>query len=67
MEFIKNCMIANSKKINNIQIDFVWSTQKGMSSLIPLFEMAVSRGWKSKFYKVKKQSLLNHNFIKSET
>ena len=65
MEFIKNCMTANSKRATKIQIDFVWSTQKGMSSLFPLYEMAVSRNWNSKFYKVKKQGFLNRNLVES--
>ena len=65
MEFIKNYMTANSKRETKIQIDFVWSTQKGMSSLFPLYEMAVSRDWNSKFYKVKKQWFLNRHLVKS--
>ena len=51
--------------MNNIQIDFVWSTQKGMSSLYPLYKMALSQGWDSNLYKVKKQSFLNHKLVKS--
>ena len=58
-------MTANSNRTLKMQIDFVWSTQKGMSSLFPLYEMAISRGWKSKFYKVKKQSFLNRKLVKS--
>ncbi len=58
-------MTANSKREPEIQIDFVWSAQKGLSSLFPLYKMAVSRGWQSKLYKVKKQSFLNRKLVKS--
>lgn len=50
---------------NNICIDFVWSTQKGRSSLFPLYKMALSQGWDSNLYKVKKQSFLNRKLVKS--
>lgn len=50
---------------NNIHIDFVWSTQKGLSSLLPLFETAKIRGWNCGLFKVKKQGFLNRRLIKS--
>ena len=58
-------MTANSKRATKIQIDFVWSTQKGMSSLYPLYKMALSQGWDSNLYKVKKQWFLNCKLVKS--
>ena len=51
-------MTVNIAMTNNICIDFVWSTQKGRSSLFPLYKMALSQGWDSNLYKVKKQSFL---------
>ena len=58
-------MIANLTMVDNIRIDFVWSTQKGRSSIYPLYQMAVSRGWESSFYKIKKQGFLNRQIVKS--
>ena len=58
-------MTANFPMADKIQIDFAWSTQKGRSSLYPLFKMAETRGWKSSLYKIKKQRFLNRNTVKS--
>jgi len=58
-------MIVNTAMANKIRIDFVWSTQKGMSSIYPLYKMALSQGWDSNLYKVKKQWFLNRKLIKS--
>ena len=60
-------MTANLTMVDNIRIDFVWSTQKGRSSIYPLYQMAVSRGWESSFYKIKKQGFLNRKIVKSLT
>ena len=65
MVHINTSMIVNTAMMNNIRIDFVWSTQKGMSSLYPLYKMALSQGWDSNLYKVKKQSFLNRKLVKS--
>ena len=65
MVYIKDYMIASSKKHCNINIDFVWSTEKGKTSLYPLYRMALLRGWISNFYKVKKQSIFNRKLVKS--
>ena len=59
MVALNTSMIVNTAMMNNIQIDFVWSTQKGMSSLYPLYKMALSQGWDSNLYKVKKHFFLN--------
>tara|TARA_B110000438_G_scaffold232883_1_gene228729 strand:+ start:899 stop:2020 length:1122 start_codon:yes stop_codon:yes gene_type:complete len=64
MAFIKIFMITNSIMTKKIHLDFAWSTQKGFSSLYPLYKIALSRGWNTTLYKIKKISLLNYK-IKS--
>ena len=58
-------MKFNTTMASKIRIDFVWSTQKGMSSIYPLYKMALSQGWDSNLYKVKKQWFLNRKLVKS--
>ena len=58
-------MTSNFKKASNIKIDFVWSTTKGMTSLLPLYKTAVSRGWETRLFKVKKFSLFNRRLVKN--
>ena len=65
MVYIKIYMKVSLMMRNNIHIDFVWSTQKGMSSLYPLYKVALSQGWQSNFHKVKKQWFLNRKLVKS--
>ena len=65
MALIKNFIKTNLIVTSSIHIDFVWSTQKGFSSLYPLYKMALLRGWKTNIYKVKKISFLNYKLIKS--
>ncbi len=65
MVHINNFVKINLIMKNKIHIDFVWSTQKGFSSLYPLYEMVKLRGWNTSIHKVKKIHFLNYRLIKS--
>ena len=62
MEYINNYLNSNSQ--NKHKIDFVWSSDKELSCLKPLYQYMVANGWSANLYKIYKHSFRNWNTLK---
>jgi len=52
-------------KISVRKIDFVWSSQKGFASLVPLYEFMQNDGWEVAIHKIYRNRFRNRKTIKS--
>ena len=52
-------------KYQKRKIDFVWSSQKGYTSILPLYEFMKDNGWKVAIYKIYRNRFRNRKTIKN--